>query len=915
MSKELINKGISVVGDGSLSNHRRIIVIGTARGGTSMAAGALAKLGVFMGDRASAPVYEDVRLSEAFESKNVDLIRQISEEYSSKYSTWGWKRPSSIDYLGMVDDILEKPIYIILYKDIFSIAQRNAISMLNEILPGMQRAVNQYQQTINFLGNKQPYALLVSYDKSVSEPEYFVDALIDFCGLSPSKEERQDAINFITPNPVEYLDATRITKAEGQLVGLVGRTVIGWARYVHTKQEALVNIFVDGVEIGTTIANKEIKDLQTKCDTPCGFVFEVSDKIDLNQSSEIRCRVENDVNDLKDSPTSVSELFKAGSNASYSLILPKIPLYVLSEDASVHVSETTIAHLRVGNLPAIDKLGKGWNAVSIWEVENGTKILILEKENQKAFWYFNKQNIFIGNSFKNIYDVNPSFKSLFFLLLLRILKECILPKENNDMLFRDGGDFLFAEFSAFCNIINQSAIHIGNMPESVWGHVLSASPADVQDSILREVKPQILIKLDDRIVKATRGIVINNVFIAYPMLNAEAKLCAVLFTGGRDGDNAMVLDLETMSVYYQNRAGNVGKLLSDFIMHMKGFWPQLHKYFNLSDPKEVIAITRNEHIGHRLWNDLSGLFRVRSNNLSHRIDHLVHFDMSNIGEVWMKAKDVLKRPILDVELAGGGKTNLSTFVYNTGAFPVRIADRYLPENLINEIVDYCVNNAKYLTPVKEKQELRVVFGLRFENRTWTNQNEGFAALACHLGKSHDKVTLIIDGHDRMNGTKILSHWEHAAANDIVSLEKSVVASIQSALKEAGLEHKVTIIDAVDMDIYTTMAWICSADFFVAPWGAGLTKYKWVANLKGLIFSSKEVMSTKGDLKIYEDPGVREGATECTYLDYKYVVDITEPIEQICKVPEGGQMRGNFVIDIEGLIETVDQLTATIGNAQ
>src|SRR5690606_39609224 len=136
MSDALVNKGITIVGVHK-SETKPITVIGTARGGTSMIAGVLTKLGVFMGDRALPPVFEDMKLSEAMESKDLKKAQRIVAKYNEKHAKWGWKRPSSIEYLDEVDNVLLSPAYIFVFKDVFSIAQRNSISMLSEVLPGM----------------------------------------------------------------------------------------------------------------------------------------------------------------------------------------------------------------------------------------------------------------------------------------------------------------------------------------------------------------------------------------------------------------------------------------------------------------------------------------------------------------------------------------------------------------------------------------------------------------------------------------------------------------------------------------------------------------------------------------------------------------------------------------------------------
>lgn len=304
MSEKLINKGITLVGEAKKAK-RPIVVIGTARGGTSMIAGSLAKLGVFMGDRAVAPVYEDVRLSEAFEKNDYDLAKVIMDEYSSKYEKWGWKRPSSIDYLDIVEKSMDSPSYVFIFKDILSIAQRNSISMLSEVLPGMQNALNQYKNTLKFLDKTNHHAMLVSYDKAVAYPEYLIAALISFYELSPNKNQIAEAVSFIKPNPDGYLDITRITKANGRLGGIQGRRIFGWARYLHSKKTATVEIILNNEVLGTVEANHSREDLDKKFGSPCVYYFDLPEGIEVKSGDEIRVRVTNEVKDLENSPLEI----------------------------------------------------------------------------------------------------------------------------------------------------------------------------------------------------------------------------------------------------------------------------------------------------------------------------------------------------------------------------------------------------------------------------------------------------------------------------------------------------------------------------------------------------------------------------------------------------------------------------------
>lgn len=301
MNNTLINNGVVVIGDPIFASRNTTIVVGTARGGTSMVAGAMAKLDIYMGDKARSPVYEDTRLSECFEKNDILGAKDIAEEYSKTYKEWGWKRPSNIDRLSEVFELVSGARYIFIYKDVMSIANRNSISMLSDLMPGMQRALDQYAKTLEFLRTRPMHAMLVSYEKVMREPANFVGELISFLNIEPTKEQVQGAIDFIAPNPADYLDISRITKAEGRLGGVFGKKVYGWARLVHSKKNAIVEIYINDIKVGLTEANIPRQDLFEKYGQNCGYEYELPSELSVFEGDVIRARVVNEVRDLANS--------------------------------------------------------------------------------------------------------------------------------------------------------------------------------------------------------------------------------------------------------------------------------------------------------------------------------------------------------------------------------------------------------------------------------------------------------------------------------------------------------------------------------------------------------------------------------------------------------------------------------------
>lgn len=564
--------------------------------------------------------------------------------------------------------------------------------------------------------------------------------------------------------------------------------------------------------------------------------------------------------------------------------------------------------LQRGSHPAVETLGPGWQPLSVWHVESRLQILVLKSSNNNhGLWYFDADGRFIGNNAKSIWERGSWVKKAFEVLFKRLVLECVAPSQYEAHLISEAIEPLALEFTSLSEDLFATACDLTGDRDSPEGRTLNAPPAEVQDDVLSGTSGEMNLSWRGKQLSATRGIVVNHFIFTYPLFGGQC-LSALLFVGFQEGIRVAWLDMDDMELFYRRVPGGriSQNLLTDFVNHLKASWKPLREYFNGPDPFKILGVTRADHIGHRLWNELTGLHRIQQNGGAEHLGALVHYDPHGIGEVWLGAPEVLQRPDLSIALVGAGNGSISRWVYENRVFPLRIGDSYIPKSLADLVASHCLEGAEVQVPGKISGELRIVFGLRFENRTWVNQSEGLAELACHLAKRFQKLTIIIDGHDRIQKRKAVSHGEHRANRDIVALEKDVVRVVREAVAGQGDAEKVTIVDAVDMELNDTMAWILSADCFVAPWGAGLAKYKWVANLDGVIFSSREVMETKPDLKIYEDSGIREGATECLYLPPQHVSRRAQD-SRLVDIAGAGVMRDNFLVDMEGLKATVDRL--------
>lgn len=307
----LINKGVVLVNPSQQDPAKTIVVVGVARGGTSIIAGSLSHLGVFMGN-ACDPVYEDTRLSLAFEKKTKEKYESVIADYNQQHDTWAWKRPSTLHELTRIAKKLRNPHFIFVFRDLLSVANRNKISMKLGVVGGLEAALDDYKKVLRFLKKSTYPALLVSSEKAVKHKQEFVNALIDFSALTPTQSQVDKAISFITPDPSEYLRVSRIDRANGWIDEQKLQTghLFGWAYQAHNKKTIELSIYINNVLVKTLPASNFYADFKGKVHPTgeCGFSVNLielgakpSDLIEVKAKDDdvTVCGIDVDLNGLK----------------------------------------------------------------------------------------------------------------------------------------------------------------------------------------------------------------------------------------------------------------------------------------------------------------------------------------------------------------------------------------------------------------------------------------------------------------------------------------------------------------------------------------------------------------------------------------------------------------------------------------
>lgn len=564
-----------------------------------------------------------------------------------------------------------------------------------------------------------------------------------------------------------------------------------------------------------------------------------------------------------------------------------------------------------------EMLAKGWNAECIIEFPRTISILVLRhNNNSQAAWYFNHNNDFIGNKLSQVILTKEVINRLICSVFNHLIK--VITKKNLDttlLQIINEKSYIYSEFSSLTSFalgVNKQDLLAKNYQD--YFYALDEEGRDIQDGyILSSNKDNIVeIVISNKSYKTKHAVVLNNFTLCYFLENTTSDNI-ILFESGHYSSRFALVDCANTVLCQSPKTGcpsNLNVPLKLLLEHIANYSEILTKYFS-TPCTDKIGMIRNSHLGHSLWNDLSGLYRIKTKKIEKKLSEIVVFG-GKACEPWINIENVLPKMAINRKISN--QDMLANYIYNNHLFTIRVSDNYITSTLSNDLISFYQKFCPEKTS-KLSNELRVVIGLRFENRTWINQVDGIIEIASYLSTKTRKLSLVIDGHDLINSTGKIQFSHHEPIdNHLTILEKSVVDELRASLNIKNVKN-VKVIDAVGMRLDCSVKWINSADFFIAPWGAGLAKYKWISNLPGIIFTSQWNLNNKPDLKIYESTSFREGATPCLYVAPEYIEDRDCSTNNI-KVPDMPEhpSRADFIVDIKGINKAIDELLFQIGKA-
>jgi hypothetical protein len=188
------------------TSQRTYVTFGVERGGTSLVAGVLRALGLYLGD-----IPEGNNEDKAFHNKPLGQMKATIARRNQEFDVWGWKYPTASAYLPVLSKSIRNAFFIVVYRDAVATALSRAQWDGEFIRRNARMALHETNAFMNAntgfaLATRRP-VLLVSNEKATQHTSALIDELADFLYVDrPDDDLRKRILAYTEPGRYKKFD-------------------------------------------------------------------------------------------------------------------------------------------------------------------------------------------------------------------------------------------------------------------------------------------------------------------------------------------------------------------------------------------------------------------------------------------------------------------------------------------------------------------------------------------------------------------------------------------------------------------------------------------------------------------------------------------------------------------------------------
>lgn len=323
---------------------------------------------------------------------------------------------------------------------------------------------------------------------------------------------------------------------------------------------------------------------------------------------------------------------------------------------------------------------------------------------------------------------------------------------------------------------------------------------------------------------------------------------------------------------------------------------QTARYLSEDACSVIVAQYPIPHIGHYVWNGISGwdtFFKYcPRDKMPDAIAYCGNLRMmADVVEVYPEACANIK----DI-LVTDNEAQQAALPRARNAMMLTLKDDFVSEGLARRMLSWAERNVGQefkarISAFRSCCYPMLLVNVRLDNRAWLEQAEGFAEVFKALRRNHPNIGFVIDGIN----TGVTQGWTHA--------DMSVDRERELAQRLVEGSDGVMIYDSIGCTVAESLVIADLADGFIGHVGAGMAKYRWIANLPGVAFSN-EAFSAPGhrDGRLYDS--YREGARHAVHVPQAAIRDDQSP-----GAPVG--LKANFSMDWRSVHQATEEFLLSL----
>ena len=311
------------------------------------------------------------------------------------------------------------------------------------------------------------------------------------------------------------------------------------------------------------------------------------------------------------------------------------------------------------------------------------------------------------------------------------------------------------------------------------------------------------------------------------------------------------------------------------------------------------------HLGHQLWNELSGMEYLLTAAQGEQIPNWIIPGARHGIELWGSIEalfpELRGRIVRDLDHASAVMPTL----YREGICAVRVTRERVSAELRRRVQRVTAMDPLFAAIRAQAQAARasgapvIVLGLRVENRTLIDLADFMLEVIRATAAHWPGAIIVIDGHNVRAASEnvIESHGEGLAKRPPLDIEREIAGHLRAQTTDLP----ITLLDTLGAPVASSLAWAMQCDCFLSVWGASLAKFRWVCNKPGLVVSSCANLMRRDDLHIYDSPKYMEQPSTLLFADPAGIIDEPES-PRLVPVSPGNPFFSNFRLDHARVVE-------------